>query len=338
MQPHLLAPHTPSLTSAQCEKPAINKHALSEEQSMTSNWQHLVQYYETDATGIVHHSNYVRWLEEARTWLMNDLGYDYAQMEADGVIVPVLAIDAHFKRMIKFGEKVNIAAHVSQFNGVTMTLTYEITDTETGKVKAFGTSRHAFLSKDTYRPISLRRKLPDVYDLFKANYEANLSTTEEADKTNHHKLQAADTYDFTTASTLSLQRKVQLYETDQMAIVHHSNFFRMFEEARTELMAHINFSEKEQLELGLLAFMTQAVADYKSMIRFGESIKISAKVDQVEGNQIIIAYQILDVETGDLRSVGHTKMQVIALSGDRTFQLTDALPDLYARLVALTEN
>ena len=303
---------------------------------MTSNWQHLVQYYETDAAGIVHHSNYVRWFEEARTWLMSDLGYDYAQMEADGVVVPVLAIDANFKRMTKFGEKVNIAAHVSQFNGVTMTLAYEITDTETDKVKAFGTSRHAFLSKDTYRPISLRRQLPSVYDLFKTNFEANLS--EDTDTTNHRKRQATDAYDFTTASTLTLQRKVQLYETDQMAIVHHSNFFRMFEEARTELMAQIDFSEKQQLEMGLLAPMTQAVADYKTMMRFGESIKISAKVGKVEGNQIIIAYQILDVETGDLRSVGHTKMQVIALNGDRTFQLTDALPDLYARLVALTEN
>ena len=130
---------------------------------MASNWQHLVQYYETDLAGIVHHSNYVRWFEEARTWLMSDMGYDYAQMEADGVLVPVLAIKAQYKRMTRFGETVNIAAKVEHFNGVTMTLSYEVTDVATGKLKASGSSTHAFLAKDSYRPIALRRSLPAVH-------------------------------------------------------------------------------------------------------------------------------------------------------------------------------
>lgn len=40
-------------------------------------YQHKVQYYETDQMGIVHHSNYIRWFEEARTDYMEKMGMGY---------------------------------------------------------------------------------------------------------------------------------------------------------------------------------------------------------------------------------------------------------------------
>lgn len=301
---------------------------------MASNWQHLVQYYETDLAGIVHHSNYVRWFEEARTWMMSDMGYDYAKMEADGVLVPVLAITAQYKRMTRFGETVNIAAKVEQFNGVTMTLSYEVSDVATGKIKATGSSTHTFLDKNSYRPIALKRSLPTVHDLFAARFEAD-QLGSDSPQTTRRSRQKSPTVDFTSPSAVSTLHKVQVYETDQMAIVHHSNFIRLFEEARTELMAHIGFTEKEQAELGVLAALVSLKADYKTMIRFGESVTIQAKISGLEGNQIHIAYQILDLASGDLRSVGQTTLQAIELGGDRQFKLAEALPDLYARLKAL---
>lgn len=301
---------------------------------MVSNWQHLVQYYETDLAGIVHHSNYVRWFEEARTWMMSDMGYDYAKMEADGVLVPVLAICAQYKRMTRFGETVNIAAKVEQFSGVTMVLSYEITDVATGKVKAVGSSTHAFLDKDSYRPIALKRSLPEVHELFAARFAADQEGNDSA-KPTRRKRQNSPEFDFTTPATVNTHHKVQVYETDQMAIVHHSNFIRFFEEARTDLMAQIGFTENEQAELGVLAALIKLQADYKTMIRLGEAVTIQARISGVEGNQIHIAYQILDVETDELRSVGQTTLQAIDLGGDRNFKLADALPEMYAKLQAL---
>ena len=40
-------------------------------------YKHLVQYYETDQMGIVHHSNYIRWFEEARSYLLEENGFGY---------------------------------------------------------------------------------------------------------------------------------------------------------------------------------------------------------------------------------------------------------------------
>ena len=42
--------------------------------------EHKVQYYETDGMGIVHHSNYIRWFEEARVDLLEQLGFGYRDL------------------------------------------------------------------------------------------------------------------------------------------------------------------------------------------------------------------------------------------------------------------
>lgn len=44
---------------------------------MIKPYQHLAKYYETDQMGIIHHSNYIRWFEEARIDYMNQIGLTY---------------------------------------------------------------------------------------------------------------------------------------------------------------------------------------------------------------------------------------------------------------------
>ena len=51
--------------------------------------KHEVQYYETDRMGITHHSNYVRWMEEARTFFLREIGWPYEKIEEEGSISPV---------------------------------------------------------------------------------------------------------------------------------------------------------------------------------------------------------------------------------------------------------
>ena len=44
-------------------------------------YNHTVQYYETDKMGITHHSNYIRWMEEARVDFLKQIGWDYDKLE-----------------------------------------------------------------------------------------------------------------------------------------------------------------------------------------------------------------------------------------------------------------
>ena len=55
-------------------------------------YDHKVQYYETDGMGIVHHSNYIRWFEEARVDLLEQLGFGYDRIEEAGYSGPVLEV------------------------------------------------------------------------------------------------------------------------------------------------------------------------------------------------------------------------------------------------------
>ena len=55
-------------------------------------YEHHAKYYETDQMGIIHHSNYIRWMEEARIAYMDELGFPYKKVEEAGIISPVLSV------------------------------------------------------------------------------------------------------------------------------------------------------------------------------------------------------------------------------------------------------
>ena len=62
------------------------------------DYVHKVHYYETDKMGIVHHSNYIRWMEEARVAMLDRLGVGFAKMEALGIYSPVVGVQCRFHR------------------------------------------------------------------------------------------------------------------------------------------------------------------------------------------------------------------------------------------------
>ena len=81
-------------------------------------YEHKTQYYETDQMGIIHHSNYIRWFEEARIDFMDHCGFSYAQMEKDGLISPVLSVSCEYKTMTHFGDTVEIETEITRYNSI----------------------------------------------------------------------------------------------------------------------------------------------------------------------------------------------------------------------------
>ena len=80
-------------------------------------YQHHAKYYETDQMGIIHHSNYIRWFEEARIDFMNQIGLTYKTMEKEQssskylhILVFVLLLNTKF--IIKINNSVQLAALV----------------------------------------------------------------------------------------------------------------------------------------------------------------------------------------------------------------------------------
>ncbi len=123
---------------------------------------HTVQYYETDKMGITHHSNYIRWMEEARVDFLSQIGWRFEKLEAMGIVSPVLGVTCDYKLPTKFSEKVSINVSVREFKGVKLFLDYEMTNEE-GKVVSVGTTSHAFLNTDG-KPIRMKQEFPELYE------------------------------------------------------------------------------------------------------------------------------------------------------------------------------
>ncbi|WP_035051461.1 acyl-CoA thioesterase [Carnobacterium pleistocenium] len=128
-------------------------------------YEHQAHYYETDQMGIIHHSNYIRWFEEARTNLLDQMNFGYDQMEKLGIIIPVLAITCTYKSMVHYNDHVYIIPKIEAFNGIRLTISYQIVDKGTGELRTTGESKHCFLDKNN-RPISLKKQQPKIYELF----------------------------------------------------------------------------------------------------------------------------------------------------------------------------
>ena len=67
-----------------------------------------VRYAETDQMGIVHHSVYAVWFEQARTEYFRTAGASYADMEAEGFGAPVLELNVKFKQPTRYGDFVDV--------------------------------------------------------------------------------------------------------------------------------------------------------------------------------------------------------------------------------------
>ena len=125
--------------------------------------EHLVQYYETDQMGVVHHSNYIRWYEEARTKLFEDIGLGYAGIEKTGIMSPVVAVTAKYKTPARYCDTVIIHAKVVKYTGVRFDIEYQVTDKATGETRCVGTSEHCFVSREG-GILSLKRAAPELHE------------------------------------------------------------------------------------------------------------------------------------------------------------------------------
>jgi acyl-CoA thioester hydrolase len=124
-----------------------------------------VRYAETDQMGVVYHANYLVWMELGRTKLIQDLGFNYAEMEKDGIISPVLDIQISYKKPLRYGEIAKVHTWIDEYDGLRVSYGYEIfTSDEQLAVTAI--SKHVCVKKENFRPISVRKLYPDWHDAY----------------------------------------------------------------------------------------------------------------------------------------------------------------------------
>lgn len=126
-------------------------------------YKHVVQYYETDRMGITHHSNYIRWMEEARVDFLAKLGYGFDRLEEEGIISPVVSVNCEYKKTTTFPDEIYIDVKMAEFRNVKFRLEYEMKNAK-GEVVCVANSVHCFLNSKGV-PVKLSKEKPEFYEL-----------------------------------------------------------------------------------------------------------------------------------------------------------------------------
>ena len=125
-------------------------------------YKHTVKYYETDRMGITHHSNYVRWMEEARIDFLEKIGWGLDRIEAMGIVSPVVSIACKYKQTTTFPEEVSIWVTLEEVRGARLKLNYVMKNSQ-GKTVLEARSENCFTNSEGV-VLRIDRKFPQFYE------------------------------------------------------------------------------------------------------------------------------------------------------------------------------
>ena len=132
---------------------------------MAFTYEREINYYETDKMGIVHHSNYIRFLEEARCAWLRSIGIPYDMLEENGITIPVLGVECDYKHHVTYGDTIAIELNIEEYNGVRMNVKYMVTNKKTGETVLIGRTKHCF-TNIALKPINLKKYKKEFSDKF----------------------------------------------------------------------------------------------------------------------------------------------------------------------------
>ncbi|MFI3328708.1 MAG: thioesterase family protein [Rikenellaceae bacterium] len=110
-----------------------------------------VWYVDTDQMGIVHHSNYVRYYEAARSDLMREFGMSYAEIEKGGIMLPVLEVNSKYHAPIYYDELITVEISIDEVPKARIKFNYRIFNEKKELVNT-GHVVLGFMHSDTRRP------------------------------------------------------------------------------------------------------------------------------------------------------------------------------------------
>lgn len=103
-----------------------------------------INYHETDKMAVVHHSNYVKYMEESRVDFLSQIGIEYDAFEAKGLVSPVVKIEVEYKTPAHFGDVLTIVVTQSEYSGARLCYSYEMRN-QNGQIVCKAKSQHCFI-------------------------------------------------------------------------------------------------------------------------------------------------------------------------------------------------
>ena len=100
---------------------------------LTSEVEVEVPFHDADPMGVTWHGNYLRYLELARSALLNELGYNVRQMTASGYAWPIVDARVKYVKTTTFGQRLRVRATLEEYEN-RLKIEYSITDSQSGEI------------------------------------------------------------------------------------------------------------------------------------------------------------------------------------------------------------
>ena len=121
-----------------------------------------VRYYETDQMGIVHHSNYIRYFECGRNAMLKELDMPMEKVEASGVMMAVVAVEAKYKVPAKLGDTLRIVSIIDTPPTAKVLVKTEIYN-KNEQLVCIGSVTLGFIDAQTRRPVRCPESLASIF-------------------------------------------------------------------------------------------------------------------------------------------------------------------------------
>lgn len=106
-----------------------------------TTYRHAVPFYETDAMGIVHHSNHVRYFELGRIAWLREHDQPYERYVEQGLHFATTKVEVDYHAPARFADEVEIVVWLDEVRGASLVMAYALHTT--GALVATGRSEHA---------------------------------------------------------------------------------------------------------------------------------------------------------------------------------------------------
>lgn len=121
-----------------------------------------------------------------------------------------------------------------------------------------------------------------------------------------------------------LELDIRYYETDQMGIVHHSNYIRFFECGRMDLLRKVGLPMEEIERQGVMSPIVSVEARYRTPAKLGDRIRIVSIIDKVPLAKLFVKTEIYN-QHGDLLCTGSVALGFIDAQTRRPVRCPDGL-------------
>lgn len=124
-----------------------------------------LSYADTDMMGVIYHANYLKWFEIGRTHLIEELGYNYLDMEKAGYYAPVYKAEVTYRKAVRYGDQVFVRTWVDENQGLKTVYGYQIVN-DSKEICAEGSTTHIIVRKEDFKPVQFRKAFPEWFNRY----------------------------------------------------------------------------------------------------------------------------------------------------------------------------